>query len=181
MGILICGLNGTGKSTLGRKLADRIGYQFIDSEELFFPDKDSLGDFFNPLSKEQAIQLLENRISNEDHFVFASVKGGYGAVLISKLTNIILIDVPKQIRNQRVWERSYQKFGERILPGGDLLDSENGWFKKVESRPEDYVTTWLETVGCPVIEIDGTQPIEKNIDYLTNLLCADRVEKSDQG
>ena len=29
MGILICGLNGTGKSTLGKMLADRIGYEFI--------------------------------------------------------------------------------------------------------------------------------------------------------
>ena len=32
MGILICGLNGTGKSTLGRMLAGRMGYEFIDNE-----------------------------------------------------------------------------------------------------------------------------------------------------
>lgn len=31
MGILICGLNGTGKSALGRILADRLGYEFIDN------------------------------------------------------------------------------------------------------------------------------------------------------
>ena len=37
MGILICGLNGTGKSTLGRLLADRMEYEFIDNEDLFFP------------------------------------------------------------------------------------------------------------------------------------------------
>ena len=35
MGILICGLNGTGKSALGRILADRLGYEFIDNEDLF--------------------------------------------------------------------------------------------------------------------------------------------------
>ena len=33
MGILICGLNGTGKSTLGRMLAERLGYCFIDNED----------------------------------------------------------------------------------------------------------------------------------------------------
>ena len=41
MGILICGLNGVGKSTLGKALADRLEYQFIDNEDLFFPKTDS--------------------------------------------------------------------------------------------------------------------------------------------
>ena len=41
MGILICGLNGTGKSTLGRMLAERLGYGFIDNEDLYFPKNES--------------------------------------------------------------------------------------------------------------------------------------------
>ncbi len=41
MGLLICGLNGTGKSTPGRMLADRMGYEFIDNEDLFFPKTDT--------------------------------------------------------------------------------------------------------------------------------------------
>ena len=32
----MCGLNGCGKSTLGRALAQKIGFHFIDNEELFF-------------------------------------------------------------------------------------------------------------------------------------------------
>ena len=36
MGILICGLNGCGKSTLGRQLAERLGCRFIDNEDLYF-------------------------------------------------------------------------------------------------------------------------------------------------
>ncbi|MER2151019.1 MAG: shikimate kinase, partial [Candidatus Limivicinus sp.] len=41
MGILICGPNGTGKSTLGRMLAERLGYRFIDNEDLYFPKTES--------------------------------------------------------------------------------------------------------------------------------------------
>ena len=55
MGILICGLNGTGKSTLGRLLADRMRYEFIDNEDLFFPKEDPLYTFSNPRSKEEVI------------------------------------------------------------------------------------------------------------------------------
>ncbi len=170
MGIMICGLNGTGKSTLGRMLADRMGYEFIDNEELFFPKTDPSYMFSDPRSKEEVIRLLEERISDNDRFIFAAVKGDYGDKLIASLDHVVLIEVPKQIRRQRVRDRSYQKFGDRILPGGDLYDIESKWFTLTDSRPETYVTDWLKSVNCPVIRIDGTLPAEKNLDHIDSVL-----------
>ena len=170
MGILICGLNGTGKSTLGRMLADRMGYEFIDNEDLFFPKADPLYMFSNPRSEEEAVRLLEEKISKNDRFIFAAVRGNYGDKLIAALDRIILIEVPKQIRSRRVRDRSYQKFGDRILPGGDLYDRESKWFSLTDSRPETYVTEWLETLDCPVIRIDGTRPVEENVNDLLSVL-----------
>ena len=169
MGIMICGLNGTGKSTLGRILADKLGYEFIDVEDLYFPKTDSSYTFSSPRSKEEVIRLLEERISNNNQFIFASVTGDYGDKLIALLDHVVLIEVPKQIRRQRVRDRSYQKFGDRILPGGDLYDIESKWFALTDSRPETYVTDWLETVDCPVIRIDGTLPAEKNLDHIVSV------------
>ena len=171
MGILICGLNGTGKSTLGRILADRMGYEFIDNEDLFFPKTDPSYVFSSPRSEEEVIRLLEERISANSRFIFAAVKGNYGDKLIALLDHIVLIEVPKQVRSQRVRDRSYQKFGDRILPGGDLYDKESKWFSLTDSRPETYVTDWLDTVDCPVIRIDGTLPVEENVDYLVSVLA----------
>ena len=122
MGILICGLNGAGKSTIGRMLADRMGYEFIDRSE------------------EEVIRLLEERISGNNRFIFAAVKGNYGDKLTASLDHIVLVEVPKQIRSRRVRDRSYQKFGDRILPGGDLHDKEKKWFSLTDSRPDAYVT-----------------------------------------
>ena len=91
MGILICGLNGTGKSTLGRLLADRMEYEFIDNEDLFFPKADPSYTFSNPRSKEEVIRLLEEKISGNNRFIFAAVKGDYGDRLIASLDYIVLI------------------------------------------------------------------------------------------
>ena len=170
MGIMICGLNGVGKSTLGRMLADQMGYEFIDNEDLCFPKTDPSYLFSHPRSKEEMIRLLEERISNNHQFIFAAVKGDYGDKLIALLDYVILIEVPKQIRSQRVRDRSYQKFGDRILPGGDLYDKESKWFSMTDIRPDTYVTDWLKTVNCPVIRIDGTLPTEKNLDYIVSVL-----------
>lgn len=170
MGILICGLNGAGKSTIGRMLADRMGYEFIDNEDLWFPKADSSYTFSGLRSEEEVIRLLEERISGNNRFVFAAVKGNYGDKLIASLDHIVLVEVPKQIRSRRVRDRSYQKFGDRILPGGDLHDKEEKWFSLTDSRPDAYVTDWLETVDCPVIRIDGTRPVEENVDYLVSVL-----------
>ncbi|MBP5727277.1 MAG: AAA family ATPase [Clostridia bacterium] len=170
MGILICGLNGTGKSTLGRLLADRMRYEFIDNEDLFFPKADPSYTFSSPRSEEDVIRLLEEKISENNRFIFAAVRGNYGDRLIASLDYIVLIEVPKQIRSKRVRDRSYQKFGDRILPGGDLYDRESKWFSLTDSRPDAYVTDWLETVHCPVVRIDGTLPAEENADYLVSVL-----------
>ena len=166
MGILICGLNGTGKSTLGRILADRLGYEFIDNEALFFPKTDPSYAFSSPRSKEEVIRLLEEKISENNQFVFAAVKGDYGEKLIAALDCIILVNAPKTARSQRVRERSFHKFGDRILPGGDLYDKESKWFSLTDNRPETYVTDWLGMVDCPVIPIDGTLPVEENVEYI---------------
>ena len=176
MGILICGLNGTGKSTLGRMFADRIDYEFIDNEDLFFPKKDKAYAFSSPRSREEVIRLLEGKIENSSRFVFAAVTGDYGEKLIGSLEYIVLMDVPKQIRSKRVRERSFSKFGERILPGGDLYDRETAWFSMTDSRPEDYTTKWLETVNCPVIHVDGTRPPEENIEHIVSAVFPERKE-----
>ena len=170
MGILICGLNGAGKSTLGKALASRMGYDFIDNEDLFFPKMDSAYEYSNPRSKEDAIQLLERRIHNNSRFIFAAVKGDYGDKLISALDHIILVEVPKDVRSQRVRARSFQKFGNKISPGGELYDKEQKWFSIVDSRTDDYVLTWLKKINCPLTRIDGTIPAEDNIKYLMTVL-----------
>ena len=128
MGILICGLNGAGKCTLGKALASRMGYAFIDNEDLYFPQKDAVYDYSNPRSKEDVIQSLETLIQENTQFIFAAVKGDYGNRFINSLDCIILVDVPKDVRRRRVRARSFQKFGSRISPGGDLYEKEQKWF-----------------------------------------------------
>ena len=162
-GIIMCGLNGSGKSTLGKVLAERLHFYFIDNEDLYFPKTDPIYIYAAPHTREEVKNLFFNEIKAHKNFVFSSVKGDYGESIYQYA---VLIDVPKDIRIERVKNRSFQKFGSRMLSGGDLYEQEQRFFDLVKSRAEDTVEKWVQSLNCPIIRIDGTKPIEENINLI---------------
>ena len=161
-GIIVCGLNGAGKSTLGKALAKELDFHFIDNEDLYFPKTSPHYTYATPRTRKEAEQLLFSEIKAHKNFVFASVKGDYRET-IPFFRYAVLISVPKDIRMQRVKDRSFQKFGNRMLPGGDLYEQEEKFFHLIESRTENTVEEWVQSLSCPIIQVDGTKPVEENI------------------
>ena len=89
------------------------------------------------------------------------------------LTRAIHIVVPREIRLQRIRERSLRKFGDRALPGGDLHQQEEDFFRLIAARTDDHVRKWLDASGLPVTEIDGTLPVDENVRKLLPMLAAE--------
>jgi len=166
IGIQICGLNGCGKSTLGRALAGKIGFHFIDNENLYFTRSQANEPYANPRSEEEVERLLMNEVREYPNFIFAAVRGNYGKEIIPMYNYVVVIEVPKEIRSQRVRNRSFQKFGRRMLMGGDLYEQEEAFFRMAASRQDDYVENWLKLVKCPIIRVDGTRTIEENVQLI---------------
>lgn len=165
-GIIICGLNGTGKSTLGKALAKKLNFYFIDSETLYFPAADPFSGYAFPRTREEAEKRLFDEITFHENFVLACVTWDLGARIAPFFQYAVLMDVPKEIQMQRVRNRSFQKFGSRMLPGGDLQEREENFFQLVQSRTENTVEESLHCLNCPVIRIDGTKPIEENTRFI---------------
>lgn len=166
IGIQICGLNGCGKSTLGRALAEKIGFHFIDNENLYFDRSQVNEPYTNPRSEEEVERLLMSEVVEHPNFIFAAVRGNYGKEIIPMYNYVVVIEVPKEIRSQRVRNRSFQKFGKRMQMGGDLHEQEEAFFRMAESRHDDYVENWLKLVKCPIIRVDGTKTIEENVQLI---------------
>ena len=129
---IICGLNGAGKSTFGKALAERLGYRFVDVEDLYFSKTDPDYLYASPRTEEEVGKL----------------------------------NVPKNIRMQRVKNRSFEKFGERALPGGDLYEKEQSFYELIQSRRETLVSEWVEAAKIPFIHLNGEKAINENIDLL---------------
>ena len=167
IGIIVCGLNGSGKSTLGKALAEKLEIHFIDIENLFFQQKASNYSSGLSRSDKEVEKILLNEVVTYKNFVFSAVKGEYGKDVLPFYNYAVLIDVPKEVRLERIKQRSLQKFGSRILPGGDMYEQEKTFYDKVSSRTGRYVEESVQSLECPVIRVDGTRSINENMTYIT--------------
>ncbi len=167
-GILLCGLNGAGKSTLGKALAEELNalggkpFHFIDNENLYFPKTDPDYVYAIQRTREEVEKLLLDEIQAHENFIFTSVKGDYSEAVRAHFRYAVLVAVPRDIRLQRIRNRSLQQFGDRALPGGDLYDRQEDFFHFAAARAEDTVEEWIKVLDCPILRVDGTRPIAEN-------------------
>ena len=71
------------------------------------------------------------------------------------------------------YEYSVQRTEEEVaaLLLKDLYDSEERFFKMVESRSDDHAKGWLKDLTCPVISIDGTAEVATNVEIILNRIA----------
>ena len=168
-GIIVCGLNGSGKTEFGKALAKKLHYYFIDHEDLYFPKTNSRYMYESPRSAEEVEQIMLSEIAKHGDFVLASVRAPFeSAMPFLKLA--IVVSAPVEIRIKRIWSHSYEKFGERMLPGGDLFEQERGFLELAGKRTVEYAEEWLKDFNGEIIRVDSTQGVGKNIkDILKNI------------
>lgn len=157
-GILITGLNGCGKSTVCKILADRLNYYSMDVEDYYFIKSDTPYSKFHTL--EQTKQLMLKDIQKHGDFVLATVNCDWGEEISSMCKLAVLLSAPLDLRMKRIKNREYDKFGNRVLEGGDLYASQQKFHNKVLARGDEHMVKQIQFIKCPIIEVDATLPIE---------------------
>ena len=168
--IVLCGGNGAGKSTMGRALAQALNLRFLDIEQYYFPDRLPNEAYGTARSQEEVTALLLEDLQKPEGCVLAAVKADYSREIGALFTCAVYIDVPKVICMQRIRQRSYGKFGDRMLPGGDLYEREQRFFDMVQNRTVEPILQWLSSMEIPVIRIDGLLPVEENLQRILEQL-----------
>ena len=147
-------------------------FAFIDVEDLYFPKTDPQNTYASPRSREEVAELLMREVRAHENFVFAAVNGDFGEAIRPFYRYAVLLHAPKEVRLQRVRDRSFQKFGTRMLPGGDLHEREEAFFTMVAARTERAVEEWVQSLPCRVIRVDGTKPINQNVAIIKSKITA---------
>jgi thymidylate kinase len=127
---------------------------------------------------EERQKLLAEGLAKCDRCVISGSFCGWGDIFIPRFDLVIFVDTPTAVRIERLKEREYRHFGDRILPGGDMVDNHTEfieWAKKYDSagfeqRSRVFHLDWLKKISCPVLTVDGSQPLESILSTLEKII-----------
>ena len=163
-GIIVFGANGSGKSSLGRELARTIHYKYMDIEAYHFIK--SVIPYTVARSREDCQRRLLADIKKHPSFVLSAVTGAFGKEITSMYRCAVFLSAPLDVRMERIRQREYVQHGERIRKGGDMHQQHLKFLDFVASRSLARIEQWAQTLACPVIRVDGTEPLVKNVEYI---------------
>ncbi|HEX8262250.1 MAG TPA: AAA family ATPase [Allosphingosinicella sp.] len=160
----ITGASGCGVTTLGGALAESLGAVHIDTDDHFWIATDppyrlkrDVPDRLAGIAAEQA---------RSGRWVMSGTLDGWAEPALRDAQLIVFLEVPTEIRLDRLRRRERARFGDSLLPGGAMHETHREfieWAARYEagtepgrSRPRHE--QWLAGLALPVLRLDGTRP-----------------------
>lgn len=168
-GIMITGPSGAGKTTLGKLVAEELGYAFVDVDDYIWR-RDANVPFTAMYSREERISRLQDAISTCDHFVMAGSMDSFHEYFDPCFELVVHLCADAQIRVERVKERERSCFGERILEGGDMHEAHlkmlhdiAGYDHGIGGCTLQQHEKWLNSLTCKTMRLDGASVLTENL------------------
>lgn len=161
----ITGAPGCGVTTLGRALAARLGAVHIDTDDHYWVATDP------PYREKRAVPArlagIKAAQARSGRWVVSGKLEDWAESAIAEAELIVFLDVPTKIRLERLRRRERLRFGDTLLPGGNMHETHRefiAWAAQYElgtqpgrSRPRQE--RWLAGLTKKVLRLDGTRPV----------------------
>jgi len=161
------GPSGSGKTTLGRVVAERLGFPYFDIDD-FIWRTDTEEPYTRMYTRAEKIDRLMEAISHNPKFVIAGSMSSFHAEFDPLFEMIVFLTADKDIRIARVQNRAIQRFGARVLEGGDMYLNHMRMIEKISRYDSDgspsfaEQNAWFESLDCIKLRLDGGNDIETN-------------------
>ncbi len=170
--IHIFGASGAGTSTLGRYMAARLGFFFMDTDDYFWEPTDP--PYTKKRAKPDRLDMMRRDIAAHDHVVIAGSLADWGDDLIPLFTLAVRVETETRVRIERLKQRELAHFGDRIKAGGDMYEKHRefmAWAAAYDDGGLDMRSrlkhdAWQKMLLCPLIQVDGALPPGKNFELI---------------
>ena len=165
--IHIFGASGAGTSTLGQAVAEKTGYTFLDSDDYIWAPTDP--PFTVLRTHAERLPLLKRDLERIEKAVLSGSVVNWGDPLMPRFTLAVRLVTPTDVRLGRIERRERARFGDRILPGGDMYDQHAAFIKWAAAYDDGPATMrsramhdlWQQKLTCPLLTLEGTRPVDE--------------------
>lgn len=165
--IHIFGASGSGTSTLGRSLSSHLGIKVIDADDFYW--KKTNPPFQEALPLKQRAASLDAELDAYDSWILTGTIISWGGIVKNDFDAAIYLYVPVEERVKRLAEREQLRFGERVLPGGDMYRDHQRFLEwaaqydigHMGGRNKMKHQMWISELNIPVKKFDGLYSVEE--------------------
>lgn len=166
MKIQLIGASGTGKSTLGRYIADKEQIKWIDTDRYIWKDET----FSENYPIDQRLKMYDNDREKFDQFIVSGSVFAWNPTGFTDRDLLVFLSLDDEKRFQRLIKREIERAGEASL-----------WLDEYENQTNDFLN-WCKTYytaknpsdigtlaehnhqiaqsNCPVLRLDSNQPLD---------------------
>ena len=168
--IHILGASGSGTSTLGAALAERLGSVHLDTDHYFWEPTDP--PFQRPRAREERCTLLTAALDAHPRWTLSGSLCCWGDLFIPRFELVIFLFVPTEIRLARLRERERQRWGAKALaPGGPMHATHVAFLNWAaaydegdnDMRSRGHHEQWLARLPCPCLRLEGPLTIAEQL------------------
>lgn len=178
-GIIIFGPSGAGKTTLGKLVAQKLGYPYYDIDDYIWR-KDTEVPFTVMYPRQEKADRLMEAISQQEHFVMAGSMSSFHAAFDPLFDLAVYLTADTDVRAARVHERELAMFGDRARPGGDMYEAHQRFLQECASYGKDDYDPptrkqhleWVATLPCKVLHLNGEDDLAKNTSIIISSYSA---------
>jgi len=165
--IHIFGSSGSGSTTLARAISEKYGFHHIDTDDALWLPTDP--PFTAKRTPEVSKALIEAQLDVHPRSVISGEFLGWGDFLKGRVDLFVYLSLPVGIRLARIQNREIKRFGNRVLPGGDMYQAHQDfleWVRKYETaegshRSRSSHLQRLSSADRPVLMVEEPLSIEE--------------------
>lgn len=162
----VTGASGCGVTTLGAALAERLGAVHIDTDDHYWVATDP--PYREKRDVPARLQSIAAAQARTGRWVLSGTLDGWAEEAAAGAELIVFLEVPTEVRLQRLRRRERERFGDSLLPGGAMHDTHRkfiAWAAQYESgtqpgRSRPRHERWLAGLRTPVLRLDATKATE---------------------
>lgn len=132
MKIHIFGASGSGVTTLGNQLSQKLGIPYLDSDDFFWHD--TVVPFTERRDAEIRNKMISEEMNRNDNFILGGSIIHWGEKIFPEFDLIVFLYLPPAVRMERLRSREIMRYGNEIISNPEREKQ----YKKFIAWAEDY-------------------------------------------